>query len=71
MKHHDDLNFWRAERLQHLATKALNKAHRCESLSGAAHHHYRRYFKLLHHAAVAWRLVEINTRDQKFKRLAA
>lgn len=69
MSHPDDLNFWRAARLQHLAGKAINKAHRCEPLSDKAHHHYCRYFKLLHRAADAWRLVEIE--DQKLERLAA
>lgn len=71
MRHPNDLNFWRAERLQHLAGKAVNKAHRCEPLSAQARHHYCRYLKLLHHAAAAWRLVDINTHDRKYERLAA
>ena len=65
MKHHDDLAFWRAERLQHLAGKAINKVHRCEPLSAKAHHHYCRYLKLLHHSndAATTEIYTLSLRD--------
>lgn len=53
-----DQSYWRAKRLQHLASRALKTSNRFSSASAAANHHFRRYLKLLLLATEAWRKVD-------------
>lgn len=67
MRRDDDKNFQRANRLQHIATRALRNSNRHQPLSRAADHHFRRYLKLLLLTTAAWQKVEINP-IQKYAR---
>lgn len=70
MRREDDKNFQYANRLQHLATRALRNSNRYPSMSRAADHHFRRYLKLLVLTTAAWQKVEINP-IQRYARQAA
>lgn len=56
-------HFWRAKRLQHLASRALRASHRQPAMSRAADHHFCRYRKLLRLAIDAWHDVDVCTHD--------
>lgn len=60
----DEQNFWRAQRLQHLADRALRTSNRHPSMSCAANHHFTRYRKLLRTTIDAWQDVDVCTHDR-------
>lgn len=60
----DEQNFQLAQRLQHLANRALRASHRHPALSQAAEHHFLRYRKLLKAAIDAWQDVDVSTHER-------
>lgn len=60
----DEQNFWRAQRLQHLADRALRISNRHPSMSRASNHHFARYRKLLRATIDAWQDVDVCAHDR-------